>query len=159
MTAIIERKEFQSAKLILQSSELQLPRLLIRLCPSPSGSGEGRHTHLQERGWGSPNSDEGTDWKEDVIIVKQVLPTTPPHRLSMTMVQLGVSCSTSYSLYLAITTTFLQQQVVPQLFVPELFVPELFVPELIISKTFFAVTLSCSFAVSLHHAFFSPCFV
>ncbi len=54
----------------------------------------------------------------------------------MTMVQLGVSCSTSYSLYLGITSTFLQQQVVPELFVPELFVPELFVPELFVSELF-----------------------
>ncbi len=52
----------QSAKLILQSSELGLPQLLTRrrVCPSsPWFRGEG-HTRWPEKGWESPNSDEGT---------------------------------------------------------------------------------------------------
>jgi hypothetical protein len=50
----------QSAKLYLKSSELGLPQPLTRrrVCPPP-GSG-GRGTHAGERGWESPNSDEGT---------------------------------------------------------------------------------------------------
>jgi hypothetical protein len=132
-----------------------------RNCGSPTSSpdcsppllvpGRGGTLTCRRGGGGVPIPTRGPIERKmlDVINVKQVLPTTPPHRLSMTMVQLGVSCSTSYSLYLAVTTTFLQQQVVPQLFVPELFVPELFVPELlvlelIISKACFAVNLSCS---------------
>jgi hypothetical protein len=52
----------QSAKLFLQSSELGLPQPLTRrrVCPPPPRFwGEG-HTRWRERGWESPNSDEGT---------------------------------------------------------------------------------------------------
>ncbi len=44
----------QSAKLYLKSSELGFPQPLTRRVP-----GEG-HTRWPERGWESPNSDEGT---------------------------------------------------------------------------------------------------
>jgi hypothetical protein len=52
----------QSAKLFLQSSELGLPQPLKRrrVCPLPPGSGGEGHTRWRERGWESPNSDEGT---------------------------------------------------------------------------------------------------
>jgi hypothetical protein len=51
----------QSANLFLQSSELGLPQPLTRrrMCPPPRFWGEG-HTCWRERGWESPNSDEGT---------------------------------------------------------------------------------------------------
>jgi hypothetical protein len=53
----------QSAKLFLQSSELGLPQPLTprQVCPPPLPRfwREG-HTRWRERGWGSPNSDEGT---------------------------------------------------------------------------------------------------
>jgi hypothetical protein len=52
----------QSAKLSLQSSELGLPQPLAswRVCPPPRWfRGEG-HIRWRERGWESPNSDEGT---------------------------------------------------------------------------------------------------
>jgi hypothetical protein len=52
----------QSAKLFHQSSELGLSQPLTRklVCPPPPfGSGEG-HTRWRERGWESPNSNEGT---------------------------------------------------------------------------------------------------
>jgi hypothetical protein len=56
----------QSAKPFLQSSELGLPQPLTRrrVCPpppppSPRFWGEG-HIRWRERGWESPNSDEGT---------------------------------------------------------------------------------------------------
>jgi hypothetical protein len=51
----------QSAMLFLQSSELGLPQPLNPwgVCPSPRFGGEG-HTRWRERGWESPNSDEGT---------------------------------------------------------------------------------------------------
>ncbi len=51
----------QSTKLFLQSSELGLPQPLTRrrVCASPLWfRGEGR-TRWRERGWESPNSDEG----------------------------------------------------------------------------------------------------
>jgi hypothetical protein len=51
----------QSAKLLLQSSELGLPQPPTRrlVCPLPPVSrGEG-NTRWRERGWESPNSDEG----------------------------------------------------------------------------------------------------
>ncbi len=43
------------------SRELELPHPISRwrVCVSPFGPGGG-HTRLRERGWGSPNSDEGT---------------------------------------------------------------------------------------------------
>ncbi len=53
----------QSAKLFLQSSGLGLPHPFNsrRVCPPPTlWSVGGGHTRLRERGWGSPNSDEGT---------------------------------------------------------------------------------------------------
>jgi hypothetical protein len=147
MAAIIESTELTECYICLQSSELRLPHLLTRLCPSPSGSGGGGGGSLAcGRGVGESQFRREDRLKGRCYInVKQLLPTTPPHLLSMTMVQLGVSCSTSYSLYLAVTTTFLQQQVVLELFVPELFVPELFVPKLIISRASYAGTLSYSF--------------
>jgi hypothetical protein len=53
----------QSAKLFLKSSELGLPQPLARrrVCHPPPlwFRGEG-HTRWRERGWESPNSDEGT---------------------------------------------------------------------------------------------------
>jgi hypothetical protein len=51
----------QSAKLSLQSSELGLPHPPYPQAsvPPPFGLGGG-HTRLRKRGWGSPNSDEGT---------------------------------------------------------------------------------------------------
>ncbi len=52
----------QSAKLFLQSSELGLPQPLTRrrVCPPPAWfRGEG-YTRWRERGWESPNSNEGT---------------------------------------------------------------------------------------------------
>ncbi len=52
----------QSAKLFLQSSELGLPQSLTRrrVRPPPLRFwGEGQ-TRWREKGWGSPNSDEGT---------------------------------------------------------------------------------------------------
>ncbi len=53
----------QSAQLFLQQSELWLPQPLTRrrVCPPPLlwFRGEG-HTRWRERGWESPNSDEGT---------------------------------------------------------------------------------------------------
>ncbi len=51
-----------SAKLFLQSSELGLPHPTTRrrACPPPPlNRGEG-HTRWREKGWESPNSDEGT---------------------------------------------------------------------------------------------------
>jgi hypothetical protein len=60
-------RSIKSAKLFLQSSELGLPHLLAggRLCPPPLvwGGGGSVHTRLPARewGWGSPNSDKGTD--------------------------------------------------------------------------------------------------
>ncbi len=60
----LRAQSWQSAKLFLQSSELGLPHLHSRrpVCPPPPHplGGGGGHTHLWERGWGSPNSDEGT---------------------------------------------------------------------------------------------------
>jgi hypothetical protein len=53
----------QSAKLFLQSSELGLlhPFSRRRVCPHPHPLVRGGgHTRLRERGWGCPNSDEGT---------------------------------------------------------------------------------------------------
>jgi hypothetical protein len=54
-----------SARLFLQASELGPPpphtQASVYL---PFGSGRrggGRYTRLRERGWGGPNSDEGTD--------------------------------------------------------------------------------------------------
>jgi hypothetical protein len=44
----------QSARLFLQSSELSV-------YPPPPLVPGGKHTRLREMGWGSPNSDEGTD--------------------------------------------------------------------------------------------------
>jgi hypothetical protein len=54
-------KSRQSAKLFLQSSELGLPQPLTcrQACPSLWFRGEG-HTRWRERGWESPNSNEGT---------------------------------------------------------------------------------------------------
>jgi hypothetical protein len=49
----------QNAKLFLQSSELGLPQPLTRRRISPPFRGEG-HTRWRERGWESPNSNEGT---------------------------------------------------------------------------------------------------
>ncbi len=52
------------SKLFLQSSHLELPHPLSRrrVCPPPPPFlvRVGGHTCLRERGWGSPNSDEGT---------------------------------------------------------------------------------------------------
>jgi hypothetical protein len=53
----------QSAKLFLQSSDLGLPQPLTRrrLSPPPPLWFRGKgHTSWRERGWESPNSDEGT---------------------------------------------------------------------------------------------------
>jgi hypothetical protein len=50
-------------QLFLQSSELGLPQTLTRrrVCPLPLYNvGEG-HTRWRERGWESPNSNEGTN--------------------------------------------------------------------------------------------------
>ncbi len=51
----------QSAVLFLQSSELGLPQPLTRgrVCPPPPRFWVERHTRWRERGWESPNSDEG----------------------------------------------------------------------------------------------------
>ncbi len=51
----------QSARLVLQSSELgpPPPHPLASVSPPPLVPGEG-HTRLRERGWESPNYDEGT---------------------------------------------------------------------------------------------------
>jgi hypothetical protein len=59
----VEPQSRQSAKLFLQSSELVLPQPLTRgrVCPPPLpriwGGGA---PHWRERGWESPNSNEGT---------------------------------------------------------------------------------------------------
>ncbi len=52
----------QSARLFLQSSELRHPHPLTRrrVC-SPLFWFRGDTHSLRERGWGGPNSDEGTD--------------------------------------------------------------------------------------------------
>jgi hypothetical protein len=53
----------QSAKIFLQSSEFGLPQPLTRRrVPPPPGSGGGGegNTRWRERGWESPNSNEGT---------------------------------------------------------------------------------------------------
>ncbi len=54
----------QSARLFLQSSELGLPQPLTRrrVCspPHPLVPGGGAHSPWRERGWESPNSNEGT---------------------------------------------------------------------------------------------------
>ncbi len=51
----------QSAKLFPQSSELGPPHPLTRrrVCTPPPLVPGGGHTRLRERGWGSPNFDEG----------------------------------------------------------------------------------------------------
>ncbi len=51
----------QSAKRLLQSSEMGLPHPFSRRPPPTLWSGGGGHTRLRERGWESPNADEGTD--------------------------------------------------------------------------------------------------
>jgi hypothetical protein len=55
----------QNDKLFLQSSELRFPHPLTRrrVCtpPPPCFRGGGGYTSFRERGWGGPNSDEGTD--------------------------------------------------------------------------------------------------
>ncbi len=60
-TTVYTEQSWQSAKLFLQSSELGLHRPLTRRRVSPPSlvPGEG-HTRWRERGWESPNSDEGT---------------------------------------------------------------------------------------------------
>jgi hypothetical protein len=52
----------QSAKLFLQSSELELPHPLARrrVCPPSLWFGEEGHTRWRKKGWERPNSDEGT---------------------------------------------------------------------------------------------------
>ncbi len=52
----------QSAKLVLQSSELGLPQPFTRrpVCPPPFWFRWEGHTRWRERGWESANSDEGT---------------------------------------------------------------------------------------------------
>ncbi len=60
----IKTQSRQSAKLFLQSSELGLPNPSPsgECAPPPFGPGGGGWIHSQgERGWGSPNSDEGTN--------------------------------------------------------------------------------------------------
>ncbi len=57
----------QSARPFLQSSELRLPHPFTRrrVCSLILWFGGGGDTHsLRERGWGGPNSDEGTDTME-----------------------------------------------------------------------------------------------
>jgi hypothetical protein len=59
-------QSWQSGKLFLQSSESGLPHPLAagECAPHPMARGGGgvggRHTRWRERGWESPNSDEGT---------------------------------------------------------------------------------------------------
>jgi hypothetical protein len=64
----------QMAKLFLQSSELGLshPLTYRRVGPPPFGSGGGGHTRLRKRGWGSPNSDEGTYPVVPVLCINRV---------------------------------------------------------------------------------------
>jgi hypothetical protein len=60
LSKLSQAQSKQSAKLFFQWSEYWLPHSLTRrrVCtPLPLGW----HTHLRERGWGSPNSDEGRD--------------------------------------------------------------------------------------------------
>jgi hypothetical protein len=58
-----EPQSRQSAKPFLQSSESGLPQPPTRVPPTLRFRGEG-HTRWRERGWGSPNSDEGTSTVE-----------------------------------------------------------------------------------------------
>jgi hypothetical protein len=51
----------QSAQLFLQSSKLGLPHPHTQATVYPPPLVRGKHNRLREMGWGTPNSDEGTD--------------------------------------------------------------------------------------------------